>query len=124
DGLGQHLTALELLSQTLIGRLKTAAPPLVAPAQEIARQIRETITQTRRLSHNLSPVPLEADGLMLALSELADGTTVMSGTTCTFTCPGKVSINDTIVATHLYRIAQEAVNNALKHSEAKEIQNT
>ena len=122
DGLGQHLTALELLSQSLISQLKTAAPQLVSPAQEIARQIRQTITQTRLLSHNLSPVPLEADGLMFALSELAEGTTALSGTTCTFTCPGKVLINDSIVATHLYRIAQEAVNNALKHSKAKEIQ--
>jgi signal transduction histidine kinase len=122
DGLGQHLTALELLSQSLISQLKTAAPKLVPPAQEIARQIRQTITQTRLLSHNLSPVPLEADGLMLALSELAEGTTAMSLTTCTFTCVGKVLIDDSIVATHLYRIAQETVNNALKHSKAKEIQ--
>jgi signal transduction histidine kinase len=122
DGVGQHLTALELLSQSLISKLKTAAPALVAPAQEIARQIRDTITQTRLLSHNLSPVPLEADGLMLALSELAEGTTAMSGITCTLTCAGKVLVADSNVATHLYRIAQEAVNNALKHSGAKEIQ--
>ena len=122
DGLGQHLTALELLSQSLISQLKSAAPQLVAPAQDIARQIRETITQTRLLSHNLSPVPLEADGLMLALSELADGTTAMSKTVCTFTCVGEVLVDDSNVAMHLYRIAQESVNNALKHSKAKEIQ--
>src|SRR5437868_1327386 len=60
DGLGQHLTALELLSQALVRKLKTAAPELVKPAQEISQQIRETITQTRLLSHNLSPVPLES----------------------------------------------------------------
>jgi PAS domain S-box-containing protein len=58
DGLGQHLTGLELLSQALVRRLKTAAPELVKPAQEISQQIRETITQTRLLSHNLSPVPI------------------------------------------------------------------
>src|SRR6185503_9495723 len=122
DGLGQHLTALELLGQALVGRLKTAAPELVKPAQEITRHIRETITQTRLLSHNLSPVPLEADGLMLALSELAAGTQAMTGIQCEFLSEEPVLLPDTNVAMHLYRIAQESVNNALKHSKAKEIQ--
>ena len=121
DGLGQHLTALELLGQALVGRLKTAAPELVKPAQEITRHIRETITQTRLLSHNLSPVPLEADGLMLALSELAAGTQAMTGIKCEFVSDERVLLPDANQATHLYRIAQEAVNNALKHSRARRI---
>src|SRR6185369_10675285 len=121
DGLGQHLTALELLGQALVRRLKTAAPELVQPAQEITRHIRETITRTRLLSHNLSPVPLEADGLMLALSELAAGTQAMAGIKCDFVSAESVLVPDTNAATHLYRIAQEAVNNALKHSQAGEI---
>jgi PAS domain S-box-containing protein len=124
DGLGQHLTALELLSQALVGKLKTAAPKLVRPAQHITRQIRQTITQTRLLSHNLSPVPLEADGLMIALAELADGTQAISGIHCQFRCPRPVMLTDLNSATHLYRIAQEAVNNALKHSRAKRIRIT
>ncbi len=122
DGLGQHLTALELLSQALVGEIKTAAPSLVKPAQEITRQIRETITQTRLLSHNLSPVPLEADGLMLALFELAAGTQAMAGIKCEFLCDEPVLVPDAQAATHLYRIAQEAVNNSLKHSGATKIQ--
>ncbi len=121
DGLGQHLTALELLGQALVGRLKTAAPELVKPAQEITRHIRETITRTRLLSHNLSPVPLEADGLMLALSELAAGTRAMTGIKCEFLSAESVLLPDTNAATHLYRIAQEAVNNALKHGAARKI---
>jgi signal transduction histidine kinase len=122
DGLGQHLTALELLSQALVGKIKTAAPELVKPAQEITRQIRETITQTRLLSHNLSPVPLAADGLMLALSELAAGTQGMAGINCEFQCAEPVLLSDAQAATHLYRITQEAVNNALKHSGAAKIE--
>jgi signal transduction histidine kinase len=121
DGLGQHLTALELLGQALVGRLKTAAPELVKPAQEITRHIRETITRTRLLSHNLSPVALEADGLMFALSELAAGTEAMTGIKCKYLSDESVLVPDTNAATHLYRIAQEAVNNALKHSRAQEI---
>jgi len=121
DGLGQHLTALEMLSQALAGKLKSAAPDLVKLALDISRQIRETITQTRLLSHNLSPVPLEADGLMIALAELAAGTASMSGIDCRFVCDRPVTVSDANVATHAYRIAQEAVNNALKHSQAKAI---
>ena len=122
DGLGQHLTALELLSQALVGKIKNAAPALVKPAQEITRQIRETITQTRLLSHNLSPVPLAADGLMLALSELTAGTQALAGIQCAFLCAQPVLLPDAQAATHLYRIAQEAVNNSLKHSGAGKIE--
>ena len=121
DGLGQHLTALELLSQTLLGKLKSAAPALVQPAEEITRQIRETIKQTRLISHNLSPVPLDADGLMIALEELAAGTQGASVIDCNFICARPFIVSNANVATHLYRIAQEAVNNALKHSRAKTV---
>ncbi len=121
DGLGQHLTALELLSQTLVGKLKSAAPELVKGAEEVTRQIRETVRQTRLLSHNLSPVPLESDGLMIALAELAAGAHSLTGIACRFKSAEPVLLPDTNVATHLYRIAQEAVNNALKHSRTKRI---
>jgi signal transduction histidine kinase len=50
----------------------------VSSATDISAQIREVITQTRLLSHNLSPVRLEADGLMMALAELAAGTAAMA----------------------------------------------
>jgi PAS domain S-box-containing protein len=121
DGLGQHLTALELLNQTLVGKLRKEAPALAEPAAGISRQIREIIRQTRLLSHNLSPVPLEADGLMIALGELAAGTAAMSGVSCDFVCTQHVLLPDADASTHLYRIAQEAVNNALKHAQAKQI---
>lgn len=121
DGLGQQLTALEMLSQTLVGKLRTQAPALAPGAEDIARQIRQTITQTRLLAHGLSPVGLESDGLMLALSELAALTTSMSPVDCRFVCRSPVLIRDAGVAAHLYRIAQEAVNNALKHAEARRI---
>ena len=121
DGLGQHLTALELLNQTLVGKLKKKAPTLAKPAAEISGQIREVISQTRLLSHNLSPVPLDADGLMIALAELAAGTAAMSGIDCQFVCAEPSPFPDANAATHLYRIAQEAVNNALKHGHARRI---
>lgn len=121
DGLGQQLTALELLSQALVGKLRSQAPGLVQPAEDITRQIRQTITETRLISHGLSPVGLEADGLMLALEELAALTASMSGVDCEFVCKTPVLIREAAAATHLYRIAQEAVNNAIKHGRARRI---
>ncbi len=124
DGLGQQLTALELQGQALVGKLKTAAPVLVEPAREICRQIRQTITQTRLISHGLSPVPQGEDGLMTALDELAASTTGMETACCEFICPEPVQVTSVLVATNLFRIAQEAVNNSLKHSGAKRIRVT
>ncbi len=89
--------------------------------KELARQLRQAVTQTRQLSHGLSPVSLEADGLMNALRELAESTRTLARIECDFTCHPAVLIPDAHVATHLYRIAQEAVNNALKHSHARGI---
>src|SRR5207247_1273106 len=82
---------------------------------------RQTIKHTRQLSHGLSPVPLEEDGLMSALRELAEFTTHGSNVPCDFLCPQPVRFADRIVATQLYRIAQEAVTNALRHSGASRI---
>lgn len=58
---------------------------------------------------------------MSALAELAEETGAISGLSCSFECLGSVSVADDAEATQLYRIAQEAVTNALKHAEARQI---
>ncbi|MDR3401343.1 MAG: sensor histidine kinase [Chthoniobacter sp.] len=121
DGLGQQLTAASLATNGLITALSSAAPSLVPQAETLGRQLRETIAAVRALSHGLAPVPLADDGLMHALDELAEATTRSSGLRCIFDCPQPVSVADVVVAGHVYRIAQEALNNALKHARAKEI---
>ena len=124
DGLGQRLTAMELFSHTLQNDLKQQAPNLVKPLQELGKELRETIRQARALSHGLSPVALEAEGLMHALRDLADNTTAMAGVDCRFSSEPPALLSDAIAATHLYRIAQEAVHNALKHGKPKRIRIT
>jgi PAS domain S-box-containing protein len=121
DGLGQLLTALELMNHTLARELKAKAPELAGSAEEIARYTRQAISQTRQLAHGLAPVALDAHGLMAALNDLAYLTS-RTGVDCEFACPRPVSVHDSAAATHLYRIAQEAVNNALKHAGAKRIE--
>lgn len=120
DGLGQHLTALEMMSHTLVRRLKADAPALAGSAAEIADFTRQAVTQTRQLAHGLAPVALEAEGLMTALNDLAILTS-RAGVACEFACESPVAFHDDAAATHLYRIAQESVNNALKHAGASRI---
>lgn len=122
DGLGQRLTGLEMLSHTLAEELKGHAPALSSLAARLNGELRETVTQARLLSHGLAPVQLEGDGLMRGLEELAAGTSRIPGVACRFVCAPSVQVHDVTVATHLYRIAQEAVNNALKHGRARKVE--
>jgi PAS domain S-box-containing protein len=120
DNLGQQLTAIELMSHTLARELKAKSPALAKSAQEIAEFTRQTVAQARQLAHGLAPVALEAEGLMSALNDLAR-ITARTGVACEFQCSPPVYVRDLAAATHLYRIAQEAVNNALKHAKAKKV---
>lgn len=120
DGLGQHLTALEFMSQSLARSLESKAPELSETAREIARQIRQTVAQSRRLSHGLAPVTLEEGGLFDAFQELAK-TTSAAGLACELIGKPPDKRLDSSVSIHLYRIAQEAITNAFKHAGASRI---
>jgi len=119
DGVGQQLTALSLMSHALCESL--AASPLLAPAREINQHIRATITETRRLARGLAPVSLDEGGLSDALAELASLAQRTGRARCLFCGTGTTGPADSSMAIHLYRIAQEAVNNAMKHAEATDI---
>lgn len=120
DGLGQQLTALEFLAHRLTRKVKAQAPELAGDSEEIGSHIRQAIALVRQLSHGLAPVSLEAGGLVDALGDLARLTSA-ADVKCEFESRGTVAIEDPAVATHLYRIAQEAINNALKHSGATRV---
>lgn len=122
DGLGQRLTGLEMLSHVLAEDLKDHARDLAKQARRLNTELRETVSEARLISHSLAPVPLDGDGLMRGLSELASRTSRHKGVSCHFLCEPPVHLEDTSVATHLYRIAQEAVANALKHGKARKIE--
>ena len=117
DGLGQQLTAIEMMSSTLARELKGTKSGLAKSAAQIAEYTRKAITQARHLAHGLAPVTLEREGLVAALNDLAQMTSA-TGVVCEFKCESSVQVSDPAAATHLFRIAQEAVNNALKHAKA------
>ncbi len=121
DGLCQHLAGIELMSQVLEQKLARRSKDAAARAGDIAKNVREAIRHTRLLARGLSPVTLESEGLMSALQELALNTQKIFGVTCRFDCDPPVLVRDYPTATHLFRLAQEAVSNAIKHGKAKRI---
>jgi signal transduction histidine kinase len=122
DGLGQHLTGIELMTQALEQRLAGKSRTEAAQAGKIAQHVRDAIRQTRGLARGLSPVELDANGLMSALHELTANVQNMFRVKCSFRCDQPVLMAENAVATHLFRIAQEAVSNAIKHGKATEIE--
>ena len=122
DGLCQHLAGIELMSQVLHQKLSAKSKTDAKRAGEIAGHVREAITQTRSLARGLAPVTLESEGLASALHELATNTEKLFSIECVVECQNPNLSVPTATATHLYRIAQEAVSNAIRHGKASRVQ--
>lgn len=120
DGLGQQLTAIELICAGLKEDVLQVRPELAQRFEQMGRMLREAITQTRLLSRGLVPVREEPDALQTALAELAERID-SSRIRCRMECPEAVLVDNPTQSGHLYRIAQEAVNNAVRHAKATEI---
>lgn len=117
DGLGQLLTAVEFMCTAL--KEETAQQPEVSlRLDQMGRMLREAIAQTRFLSKGLVPVGEGPEALHQGLSSLAERTNALGRVHCDFTAREPVEVVDPLATTHLFRIAQEAVNNAVKHARA------
>jgi PAS domain S-box-containing protein len=120
DGLCQQLAGIEFRNSVLVQQL-TENPSARAEAATIGELLREVTRESRTLARGLSPVHLELNGLMAALETLTANTAKLFNVLCNFDCPQPVLMTNDIVATHLYRIAQEAIGNAVKHGHAKSV---
>ena len=121
DSLCQHLTATAMAGQVLGEKLAGKSLPEAEDAKKIVKLVEDGIALTRTLAHGIVPVEMDAEGLVVALRELADNIGTMSKISCAFVCDAPPRDYDASTATHLYRIAQEAVNNAIRHGKAKQI---
>jgi PAS domain S-box-containing protein len=122
DDLCQQLAGIQFLSESLAHELMAKSSAEAPQAKEIAQSVQHAMTQTRDLARGLSPVGMEAEGLMEGLGQLAARTSKLFRLNCHFHCPLPVLVPDHAVAIHLYRIAQEAVGNAVKHAKADRIE--
>ena len=121
DTICQHLTGTALAAHVLHERLAAKSMPEARDAGVVTDLIEEGIGLTRDISRGLSPVDVQSDGIMTALGLFAVGCTRRYGVSCRFVADEAILIHDAAQAIHLYRIAQEAVTNAIKHSGATEI---
>ncbi|MBW0000656.1 MAG: GAF domain-containing sensor histidine kinase [Verrucomicrobia bacterium] len=120
DGLCQQLAGIEFRHAVLVQEL-AGNPHLRAEALELGKLLRDAMQQARMLAHGWLPVQPGPQGLMAALKTLAVASEKLFNVTCRWECPRPVYLADAKVATHLYRIAQEAISNAVKHGRAKRI---
>lgn len=138
DGTQQQLTGLSLIAgsiedffqqriQVVNGDSKALTlehaelSRLAVTASKLVAGLKEANQHVQSLSHGIMPVQIDAEGLQSALMELAGATSVQNKVACHVVHSGTLTNESNIVATHLYRIAQEAVNNAQRHGKAKEI---
>ena len=118
DGLAQQIAGIALLSRALQQRLAASDARAAEEARTIMDLANQATTQSRALARGLCPVEMTEDGLVDALRGLAADTEKIFSIPCEFRCETSASVADSAVATHLFYITQEAVNNAVKHSHA------
>lgn len=122
DDFGQRLVAIEFMSETVANEWGAGAPQLAAAIHEISAAIRQVTDLARELARGLvAPIGAKNGELLVALRQLAERTRTLFRRECEFECKEPVEVTDPVVAVHLYRIAQEAVSNAIKHGKASRI---
>src|SRR5271163_4585816 len=121
DGLGQHLTGIAFMCKVLEEKLSDKTLPEAEEAAKIVKMVNEAIDNTRQLARGLHPVAAEPLGLMSALKKWASEVEGLFHIGCSFRCESPLRIHDENLATHLYRLAQEAVNNAIRHGKSTNI---
>lgn len=121
DGLGQHLTGVACLSKALQQKLQAAGELGVAESAQLVGLVDEGIQQTRNLARGLYPAELETHGLLASLTTFAATAQQLYDTSCRVVCLQPLAEPDLRTSIQLYRIAQEAISNAVKHGGASYI---
>lgn len=121
DDLGQQLTGIAFMAEVLRQHLRSQQHPDAENAAKITDLINEAIAKTHKLAHGLYPVEMKESELRAMLMRLAGNTESIYGIPCEFMCEGEPIALAPLTNTNLYRIAQEAVHNAVKHGAATKI---
>lgn len=121
DDLGQQLTGVAFMAEVLRQHLRSQNHSSAESAAKITDLINEAIAKTHKLAHGLYPVEMKESELRAMLTRLASNTESIYRMECEFICEGEPVAHSPLTNTNLFRIAQEAVHNAVKHSAAKKI---
>lgn len=121
DDLGQRLAAIKLRCELFVEMLEGKEPTNIEYARDICCQIGEATTLCRDIARGLSPVDLEEDGLMISLEKLIPQLESRYEIPIFFRCPAPVLVENETTSSHIYRIAQEFINNAARHGKTNHI---
>jgi signal transduction histidine kinase len=121
DGVGQEVRGLGYLAKSLAKRLQRREADEAAEAGQLAEGLEGVLKQLRAIAKGLIPVEVNVEGLMVALRELVKTAEERSDCACDFECPHPVPVDDDHVALHMFRIAQEALSNSIRHANADRI---
>lgn len=121
DGLCQHLAAIGLAARSLADDLHSQGSGTAQDAELIQQSIEQAVAEARGLAHGIFPVHVDGHGLAVAISEMAQSTSRLTGVRIEIEESGDVQISPPEAAMHLYRIAQEGVANAVRHGGAQRI---
>jgi len=119
DDLGQQLAGAWMMADVLARTLAVSDSPEQEAARRLCSLLGSSLNHTRALARGLDPVAPEQGGLGSALKNLAERSAHLFGISCRFESRAKILLEDQRTGTHLYRIAQEAINNAARHGHAK-----
>jgi PAS domain S-box-containing protein len=117
----QDLTAAVFFAETIAASLDKTDKENAGQIRTLAEMVRRSVENAHRLAADLGALDVERSGLDQALQELASHTLERFGVACSFNTKGAKAIRDTTLATHLYRITQEAISNAARHGHARKI---
>lgn len=121
DGLGQHLTGISFLTASIAQRIAAGNCPSAEEAEKVTQLVSQAIGWTRDLARGLSPVTLETAGFVAAMEELTDNAASLFRINVAWNYDGPEIEMDRHKALHLFRIAQEAISNSVKHGKARRI---
>jgi two-component system, LuxR family, sensor kinase FixL len=122
DGLGQELTGLSLLLRGLAVRAEREGLAMAPELREISRMAGKSIETVREIAHGLLPMRLSHAGLRQVLAKLARSSRLAFGVRVSVRFHGEnahMPVGE--IAENLYRVAQEAIANAVKHGNAKRV---
>jgi len=123
DGLGQELTGIALTLQGLAQQVGASQPSLAAPFGHLSELLSRAIGSARAMAHGLAPISTGRGGLEAALRLLADRSAEAYGIEVSLELRGGSMLRlDDAAGNHLYRIAQEAISNSVRHGEATRIE--
>jgi signal transduction histidine kinase len=121
DTVSQEITGITFMAERLAEEMEKAGSPLAEEMLEMVELLSKTRAKVHALSRGLLPIEVDARGLPRALEYLVSSVSKLHGVTCRLISDDEVDVGDPVSANHLLRIAQESIQNAIKHAKKADI---